>query len=94
MAPCGMQLGEKCLEQGWSRPLITSCCFDHVSALCVCVCVCALRGPGGSGLSLYGRGPQVNILFKLLHTLYNAIFHSHGLSSGDTAIGLGRVVLY
>lgn len=53
----------------------------------VCVCVCVYMGPRGSGLSLYGRGPQVNILFKLPHTLYNAIFHSHSLSSGDKAVG-------
>lgn len=61
--------------------------------LCVCVWVCALMGPAGWGVSLYGSGPQVNILFKLLHTLYNAIFHSHALSPGDRPVGPLRAVL-
>lgn len=62
--------------------------------LCVCVRVCALMSPAGWGVSLYGSGPQVNILFKLLHTLYNAIFHSHAaLSSGDRPVGPLRAVL-
>lgn len=40
MAPCGMQFGEKCWEQERRGSLITSRCFDHVSALFVFVCVC------------------------------------------------------
>lgn len=67
MAPCGMQLGGKCLGQDRSRSLITSCCFDHVSPLFVCA---RARGPGRiRPESLWPKSPGKHLVQTAPRTL-------------------------